>query len=409
MSTEIAVRSNGSAVAHFTDKQVALIKDQIARGVSNGELSLFLEVCRGTGLNPFARQIYAVVRKEWDRERKQRVPKMTIQVSIDGARLAAVRSGQYEGQVGPHWCAEDGVWRDVWLSDRAPAAARVGVLRRGFREPVWGIATFKSYAQWTDEYRDNQPVGKKPSGLWGTMPDTMLAKCAEMLALRKGFPMELSGLYSSEEMAQADNRGPSAEETAAAVGGAVEAEYTEVVDTETGEITEAPPTKRWSQSQLNRFWAQLQPLKPKVTAEEVHDVLSNAAGRVIESIHEWTGDLDDAVRLVFEARQRQAAPASEATKSAGAAVAGTDGEADQAAPDAAMQHPAGSIEAAWQRYRKARAAAERWNQEHPLAQVKIAPPPPENEATAVQVEAYAKQLESQLAKASQAIAAGGGK
>jgi aspartate aminotransferase-like enzyme len=74
-----------------------------------------------------------------------------------------------------------------------------------------------------------------------------------------------------------------------------------------------------------------------------------------------------------------------------------------------MQHPAGSIEAAWQRYRKARAAAERWNQEHPLAQVKIAPPPPENEATAVQVEAYAKQLESQLAKASQAIAAGGGK
>jgi phage recombination protein Bet len=406
MSTGIAVRSNGSAMARFTDKQVALIKDQIARGVSEGELSLFLEVCQGTGLNPFARQIYAVVRKEWDRETRTRRPRMTIQVSIDGARLAAVRSGQYEGQVGPHWCAEDGAWRDVWLSENPPAAARVGVLRRGFREPVWGIATFKSYAQWTDEYRNNEVVGKKVAGLWATMPDTMLAKCAEMLALRKGFPMELSGLYSSEEMAQADNRGPSAEETAAAIG-AVEAEYSEVVDTETGEITPAAPAKRWSQSQLSWFWAQMQTLKPKVTGDELHAILSDAARRPVESIHDWH-DLDDALRLVFEARQRQAAPASEATKSGAQTAAGADGEADQAAPAAAtVDHPAGSIEAAWQRYAAARASAQLWNTNNPSAQVKIAPPPPQNEATAVQVEAYAKQLESAVAKALQPFAAGG--
>jgi phage recombination protein Bet len=177
--------SNSSALAvnsdqNFWDEQQLAALKQI--GLTNApkpELAVFLHYCQRTGLDPFARQIYMI----------ERGGRYTIQSSIDGLRIVAQRSNEYAGQAGPFWCGADGVWTDVWLQTTPPTAAKVGVMRKGFTEVLWAVAKFESY-------NANSPIWKK-------MPDLMIAKCAEALALRKAFPNDLSGIYTAEEMEQA--------------------------------------------------------------------------------------------------------------------------------------------------------------------------------------------------------------
>lgn len=208
------VEENGSAIAlqtveiiqkqpapvvvqEWSRDQIQLLKTQVAKGCSDLELDLFFQVCKRTGLDPFSRQIYAISRNIFNPETRLKEPKMSIQVSIDGFRLIASRSGLYDGSV-TEWCDKDGVWVDIWLKDYPPAGAKTTVYRKGSDRPYVGACNFKSYAQ---------VYNGKLSGLWEKLPDVMIGKVSEALSLRKAFPAELSGLYTKEEMDQADNVG----------------------------------------------------------------------------------------------------------------------------------------------------------------------------------------------------------
>lgn len=184
-ATALAISPEQNA---WDNQQLAALKQIGLSAASAGDLSLFFHQAKKTGLDPFTRQIYMI----------ERGGRYTIQASIDGLRIIAQRSGDYAGQTTPLWCGPNGEWVDVWLSSTPPTAAKVGVYRKGFVEPLTAIATLTSYMPTT---RDG-----KPSGLWAKMPDVMLSKVAEALALRKAFPNDLSGIYSSEEMEQADSK-----------------------------------------------------------------------------------------------------------------------------------------------------------------------------------------------------------
>lgn len=172
--------SNELVKLDFSREQIDLIKKQIAPQANDNELQLFIYQAKRTGLDPLTRQIYCI----------HRGGRMTIQTSIDGFRVIAERSGTYAGQDEPVFeyddknnlkCAKVTVYRFSPTGQRYQAAV--------------GVAYWNEYCQ---EYNG------KPGGLWAKMPHTMLAKVAEALALRKAYPQDLSGLYTAEEMQQAD-------------------------------------------------------------------------------------------------------------------------------------------------------------------------------------------------------------
>jgi len=171
---------------YWTDQQLAALRQLGVGNASPGDLAVFFHQAQKSGLDPFKREIYMITRSG----------KPTIQTGIDGfykiADRVTTRTRGTWGITETYWCGPDGQWVDVWLQKDAPAAAKVIVERNGSRFTTVAL---------TSEYTASGPMWKK-------MPARMIAKCAEALAIRKAFPEDLSGLYTSDEMAQADNPAP---------------------------------------------------------------------------------------------------------------------------------------------------------------------------------------------------------
>jgi len=173
-----------------------LLTDQIAPGATPAELRLFLYTAKQTGLNPFKRQIYLIARKVKTPDGYKIV--RTPQTSIDGLRAIAARSGQYAGS------------SDARFDDEAkPRKATIAVWRLvgGQRCQFDASARWEQYYPGSDGWLPGQPAPTQPDPkgfMWRKMPHMMLGKVAEALALRKAFPEDLSGLYTDDEMAQAN-------------------------------------------------------------------------------------------------------------------------------------------------------------------------------------------------------------
>lgn len=151
---------------------------------TKGELAIFAQYCVAQGADPFAKDIVFCKDKKGG--------KIHYQITIDGLRGRSETTGEYLGRLGPYWCDKNGKWFDFWIWDYPPVAARVGILRKGQDQPVWGFARFGSYCSETPPAWSN----------WAKMPEVMIAKCAEGQAHRAAFPKKNSKLYLQEEMAE---------------------------------------------------------------------------------------------------------------------------------------------------------------------------------------------------------------
>lgn len=236
----------------WTDEQVELIKNTVAKNATDDELKLFLYTAKRTGLDPLTKQIHFVKRGFGDKAQ------MTVQTGIDGYRAIAERTGQLAG-------IDDAVFEGDSPTDQHPTKATVNVYRmvKGLR------VAFVASARW-EEYA---PQGNQ-AFMWKKMPYLMLGKCAEALALRKAFPNDLTGLYTNEEMAQADTSPKTIQTTHHEVISPVKAE----IRIESQSRIQPTDPKTALIRLKNSIHKSLLILNPEVNTQNVHEIVLKHTG-----------------------------------------------------------------------------------------------------------------------------------
>ena len=160
--------------------QLALIKKTVAAGATADELELYLYDCHRQGVHPLDKLIHFT----------KRGGKYVPITSIDFLRMQAAKTCEYAGADDALFTGEPG---------KPGFAASMTVYRM--------VAAFRCAWTATARWEEYFP-GEQQGYMWRKMPHVMLSKVAESLVLRKAFADRLHGLYTHEEMAQAQKAAP---------------------------------------------------------------------------------------------------------------------------------------------------------------------------------------------------------
>jgi phage recombination protein Bet len=173
--TALAERPSDTLTAPVvTSEQLDLVRKTVAKDATPAELQLYLYDCARHGVHPLDKLLHFT----------KRSGKYTPITSIDLMRIRAADTGDCLG-------ISDPIFTGTPKKDDFASTVTV---RRLVQNQV---AEFTATARWTEYKPESNDF------MWQRMPHTMLGKCAEALALRKGFPKQLAGLYAKEEMEQA--------------------------------------------------------------------------------------------------------------------------------------------------------------------------------------------------------------
>jgi phage recombination protein Bet len=158
-----------AAPIQWDDAQLLLtIKETVCRGATDAQFRMFIEVCKSTGLSPFLKEIYFV-------------PSVGVMAGRDGYLRKANEDPQFDGM-------ETRVERD---ERNIPIKAVCSVWRKDRSHPVICEAYFNEY--------------QKQSDVWKKYPSAMIAKVAEVLALKRSF--SINGVVTEDEIGNDEERG----------------------------------------------------------------------------------------------------------------------------------------------------------------------------------------------------------
>lgn len=179
--------------------EIGVLKRTVLKEFPEDEQDSFIRSCQRTKLDPFTKQIYATKRYQKQRDasgQTKRIPTLVVVTGIMGLTAVAVRTGQYDG-CEIWWAGNEGGWREEWLDQDPPAAAKCIVYHKSRSHPEVAIARWQSFVGQTYDF-DTKTWNI--SDFWAKMPEWMLSKCAKAAALRGAFPDQLSGVYIGEEL-----------------------------------------------------------------------------------------------------------------------------------------------------------------------------------------------------------------
>jgi phage recombination protein Bet len=211
----------------LSERQLATLKNTIAKPLNAPEFNLFTEYCRNIGLDPIRKQVIPIIFSADDAAKRQ----MTIVVTIDGLRTIAERVQNYrpdeeepryfysEEMIDPYTNPK-GIERCIvyaWKQDKGGTWNRVaGAAYWDEFAPIkedaeGGYDWIDTGEKWPDSGKPKKkkvPRGEiyralDPKTLWPKMPRIMIAKCAEAQALRKGWPDQFSGVHVDAEFDKA--------------------------------------------------------------------------------------------------------------------------------------------------------------------------------------------------------------
>lgn len=179
----------------LSGQEIDVLKRTLLKQFTEDEQESFIRQCQRTLLDPFSKQIFAT--RRWTKDRQgNKTPTLTTVTSIMGLTAIAVRTGHYDGCV-ITWAGKDGAWKEEWLEDEYPVAAKCVVYHKERAHPEVGIARWEGYVGRAQDYNTKR---WEVTDFWARLPDFMIGKCAKAQALRGAFPDQCSNLYISEEL-----------------------------------------------------------------------------------------------------------------------------------------------------------------------------------------------------------------